>query len=328
MNSSLAPRLLIGPRAPDPSRHDPVAPTPRPSAPASSLRSDNLAPVGPGSIDYDRYAPSYPAQRRADARIAARINAALGRAKTVLNVGAGSGSYEPQDRVVLAVEPSWGMRAQRARHLPPAIAASAESLPLDENSVDAAMAILTVHHWSDPIAGLREMRRVARGPVVIVTFDVDVLAEFWMLTDYLPEALTDDRRRFVTIDAITEQLEGARVDAVPVPADCTDGFFEAHYGKPEAYLDPAVRAAQSVWPRLPPGVEQRAVTALSSDLASGAWDARHGHLRTQQEFEGGLRIIVAPGDPQRAGSLPATYGSRGLGAATFVVNNGCRSGSA
>jgi SAM-dependent methyltransferase len=251
--------------------------------------------VSSSSIDYDRYAPSYPSQRRADPRIAARVHAALGDARTVLNVGAGSGSYEPADRYVLAVEPSAGMRAQRPRHLAPAVAASAESLPLDEDSVDAAMAVITIHHWTDPIAGLREMRRIARSAVVILTFDVGVLADFWMLTDYLPEALSDDHRRFITIDAITGTLKGARVEIVPVPADCVDGFFEAHYGRPEAYLDPAVRAAQSVWPRLPEGVEERAIAALSSDLESGAWDTRHGHLRTEPEHEGGLRLIVAPG---------------------------------
>ena len=259
--------------------------------------------MSPGSIDYDRYAPAYPSQRRADQRIAARVDAALGKARTVLNVGAGSGSYEPGDRYILAVEPSAGMRAPRPRHLAPAVAASAESLPLDENSVDAAMAVITIHHWTDPIAGLREMRRVARGPVVILTFDVGVLADFWMLTDYLPEALADDHRRFITIDAITGTLDGARVETVPVPADCTDGFFEAHFGRPEAYLDPAVRAAQSVWPRLPPGAEQRAIAALSSDLASGAWDARHCHLRTESEYEGGLRLIVAPGESDLTANL-------------------------
>jgi SAM-dependent methyltransferase len=248
--------------------------------------------VQDASIDYDHLAPAYPRQRQADHRIAARIHAALDDARTVLNVGAGSGSYEPQDRYVLAVEPSAGMRAQRPRYLAPAIIASAEALPLDDDTFDAAMALVTIHHWSDPAAGLRELRRVARGPVVVLTFDVDVLASFWMLKDYLPEALADDRLRFPTIDAITTVLGHARVEPIPIPADCTDGFLEAHYGRPEAYLDPALRAAQSVWPRLPEGIERRTVAALSADLASGIWDARHGHLRTQPEYEGGLRLIV------------------------------------
>jgi SAM-dependent methyltransferase len=245
------------------------------------------------SIDYDRCAPSYPSQRRPDPRIAERVRAALGEARTVLNVGAGSGSYEPADRWVLAAEPSAGMRAQRPRHLAPAIAAGAEALPLDDDAVDAAMAIITVHHWSDPIGGLRELRRVTRGPVVVLTFDITVLADFWMITDYLPEALADDLQRFPTIEAIATILDPSRVEAIPIPGDCTDGFFEAYYARPEAYLDPAARAAQSVWPRLPAGVEQRSLAALSADLASGTWDARHGHLRTQPSYEGGLRLIVA-----------------------------------
>ena len=249
--------------------------------------------VRDASIDYDHYAPAYPRQRRGDHRIAARVHAALGDARTVVNVGAGSGSYEPKDRYVLAVEPSAGMRGQRPSDLAPAIIASAEALPLDEDSFEAAMALVTIHHWSDPAAGLRELRRVARGPVVVLTFDIDLLEGFWMLKDYLPETLTDDRVRFPTIDAITTILGDARVEPVPIPADCTDGFLEAYYGRPEAYLDPAVRAAQSIWPRLPEGVERRAVAALSADLGSGAWNARYGHLRTQPEYEGALRLIVA-----------------------------------
>jgi SAM-dependent methyltransferase len=252
-----------------------------------------LGSVRDASIDYDQHAPAYPHHRRADPRIAARVQAALGDARTVLNVGAGSGSYEPEDRYVLAVEPSAGMRAQRLAHLAPAIIASAEALPLDDNSFDAAMAIITLHHWRDPAAGLRELRRVARGPVVVLTFDIDVLAGFWMIRDYLPEALADDRERFPTIDAVADILGDARVEPVPIPADCEDGFFEAHYARPEAYLDPALRGAQSVWPRLSEGVEQRALAALSADLDSGAWDERHGHLRVQSAYDGGLRLVMS-----------------------------------
>jgi SAM-dependent methyltransferase len=246
-----------------------------------------------GTIDYDRYAPAYPDNRRGDPRIGARVPAALGSSRTVVNVGAGAGSYEPRDRHVIAIEPSAGMRGQRPPKFAPAIATCAEALPLDDDSVDAAMAIITVHHWRDPAAGLREMRRVARGPVLVLTFDIDVLTDYWMIADYLPEALADDRLRFPSIEAIVEILGGASVEAIPIPSDCTDGFFEAHYAQPEAYLDAAVRAAQSVWPRLPAGVEQRAIKALQADLRSGAWDTRHGHLRSQASYEGGLRLIVS-----------------------------------
>ncbi len=263
-------------------------------APSSHLRHVT-GHMRDASIDYDRHAPSYPSQRRADARIAERVHAALGSARTVLNVGAGSGSYEPEDRWVLAVEPSAGMRAQRPRRLAPAIDARAEALPLDDDSVEAAMAMVTIHHWSEPLAGLRELRRVARGAVVVLTFDIDALADFWMLSDYLPEALADDRGRFPTIAQVTEALGGAHVESIPIPADCTDGFFEAYYARPEAYLDEAVRAAQSVWPRLPPGVEQRAIAALSGDLTSSAWEARHSHLRSLAEYDGALRLIVSRG---------------------------------
>ncbi|MHB1538928.1 MAG: class I SAM-dependent methyltransferase [Solirubrobacteraceae bacterium] len=245
------------------------------------------------SIDYDACAPVYQSQRRADPRIAAHIDHALGRARTVLNVGAGAGSYEPPDRRVIAIEPSAGMRAQRPAHLSPAIDAGAEKLPLDDDSVDTAMAILTIHHWDDPLAGLHEMCRVARDRVLVLTFDIDALADFWMISDYLPETLTDDRARFPTIQTILETLSGGTALPIPIPLDCRDGFFECHYARPEAYLDPHVRAAQSVWPRLPAGVEQRAIQALKADLDSGAWDQRHGHLRTQLTYEGGLRLIVA-----------------------------------
>jgi SAM-dependent methyltransferase len=245
------------------------------------------------SIDYDQHAPAYPRHRRADPRIVARVHAALGDARTILNVGAGSGSYEPEDRYVLAVEPSAGMRAQRPTNLAPAISASAEALPLDDDAFDAAMALSTLHHWRGPAAGLRELRRVARGPVVVLTVDTDALAGYWMMSDYLPEALADDRQRFPTIDAVAGILGGARVEPIPIPADCEDGFLEAHYARPEGYLDPALRAAQSVWPRLPDGAEQRALTALAADLASGAWDERHGHLRAQTAYDGSLRLVVS-----------------------------------
>jgi SAM-dependent methyltransferase len=245
------------------------------------------------SIDYDLVATVYPVSRRAEPRIARRVDAALGDARTVVNVGAGVGSYEPMDRQVIAIEPSAGMRAQRPAHLTPAIAAYAEALPLDDASVDAAMAIITIHHWTDLVAGLHELRRVARGPVLVLTFDIDVVADYWMLTDYAPEILVDDRRRFPAIATVANMLGGARVESIGIPIDCSDGFFEAQYARPEAYLDPSIRAAQSVWHRVPSRVEDRIIAALSEDLASGAWDERHGHLRTQPEYEGGLRLIVA-----------------------------------
>ena len=253
------------------------------------------------SFDYEQHAGDYPARRRGDPHIAERIDRALGASRTVVNVGAGAGSYEPPGRHIIAVEPSAGMRSQRPREIAPAIDARAEALPMDESSVDAAMATVTIHHWADPAQGLREMRRVARGPVVILTFDIDAVARYWLVEDYLPELLELEHRRFPAIADILEILPGARVESVPIPLGCTDGFIEAYYGRPEAYLDPAVRAAQSVWPPLNDGVEQRVVGALAEDLASGEWDHRHGQLRTLPAYEGALRLIVD--DPaSRAGS--------------------------
>ena len=248
---------------------------------------------GHQSIGYECHGHGYARRRRPDPRIAARIYAALEDARTVVNVGAGAGSYEPEDRHVLAFEPSVVMRAQRPRHLAPAISARAEDLPLDSQSVDAALAILTVHHWGHPTVGLRELRRVTRGPVVVVTFDVEALASYWMLADYLPEAIDDDRQRFPAVDRIAELLGGARLESVPIPAHCVDGFFEAYWARPEAYLDEAVRSAQSIWPRLPADVEQRAIRSLEADLACGAWDGRHGHLRHQPYYHGLLVLVIS-----------------------------------
>lgn len=248
----------------------------------------------PGVEYYERHGSAYAATRRTDPRIAAQIHAALGDARTVVNVGAGTGSYEPRNREVIAIEPSATMRAQRPPELAPAIDAVAEALPLADDSVDAAMAVITMHHWDDPAAGLGELRRVARGPVVVVTFDPDTLGDLW-LVDYLPEILPDDCARFPPIDAVVERLAPARVEPVPIPADCWDGFLEAFYARPEAFLDPAVRRAQSIWPRLAPGIEERALAALADDLATGRWDERHGHLRAAREFHGALRLVVGGG---------------------------------
>lgn len=246
------------------------------------------------SIDYDRLGHGYSQQRQADPRTAAQIHSALGDTRTVINVGAGTGNYEPHDRYVIAIEPSATLRAQRPRHLAPAIRASAEALPLDDGSVDAALAVLTVHHWDDPIAGLREIRRVASNIAVIVTLDIERIADFWLIDDYLPEVLADNRERFPSIQQTVDALGGnAAVHTIHIPEDCSDGFFEAFYNRPEHYLDPHVRSAQSAWPRLPPGREEQVISQLADDLASGSWDKRHGQLRHQPTYDAGLRLILA-----------------------------------
>jgi SAM-dependent methyltransferase len=243
-------------------------------------------------VDYEEHGRTYARHRRADPRIAARIHAALGDARTVLNVGAGTGSYEPEDRWVLAVEPSATMRAQRPPGAAPAIDARAEALPFDDDAVDAAMACVTIHHWHPPEAGLRELRRVARGPVVVFTFDLDAVPA-WQ-AEHLADGLVIEGRRFPAIEAVARALGGrTRVEHVPTPADCADGFFEAFWNRPEALLDPAVRSAQSMWAVLPPGAEDRIVERLARDLRSGAWDAEHGHLRGQESYDGSLRLVVS-----------------------------------
>ncbi|HXP99002.1 MAG TPA: class I SAM-dependent methyltransferase [Solirubrobacteraceae bacterium] len=243
-------------------------------------------------VDYERHGRNYAQHRRPDPRIAARIHAALGDARTVLNVGAGAGSYEPLDRWVLAVEPSATMRAQRPTGAAPAIAASAENLPFDDGTFDAAMACVTIHHWHPPEAGLAELRRVSRGPVVVFTFELSALPD-WQL-EYLREGVEKERLRFPAMQDIEAALGGrTRVERVLTPGDCTDGFFEAFWKRPEALLDPEVRSAQSIWALLEPEVERQMVQRLASALDSGAWDAEHGHLRERDSFQGALRLVVS-----------------------------------
>jgi SAM-dependent methyltransferase len=239
---------------------------------------------------YDTIGTTYAATRTTDPRIAAQIWTALGDARTVLNVGAGTGSYEPPDRQVLAVEPSAVMRSQRPPEAAPCMAAAAEELPFRDQSFDAAMAVATVHHWRDPIAGLREMRRVA-GRVVVVTFDIGALGEFWLTRDYLPELLD----QLLDHPALADQADaiGARVEPVMIPSDCADGFFEAYWRRPEAYLDERVRRGISIWSKLGPAIEQRAVRSLRADLASGRWAERNRDLVNLDVADLGLRLLIA-----------------------------------
>lgn len=254
---------------------------------------DHSSSPGPaGDFDYDRLGHGYATVRRPDPRIAALVHAAFGDARTIINVGAGAGSYEPADRYVLPVEPSAVMRAQRPARLAPALNATAEQLPFDDGAFDAALASVTVHQWSDLAKGLSELRRVTRGPVVVLTFDGDALDEYW-LAAYAPELITAERRRYPAIETIRSLIGTAsRVESVPVPIDCVDGFTEAFYARPERFLDPSVRKAQSAWGFVDQRDQDRAMESLRRDLESGAWDERYGHLRTQPEFVGSLRLVV------------------------------------
>jgi SAM-dependent methyltransferase len=225
--------------------------------------------------------------------LASRIWAALDGVRTVLNAGAGSGSYEPPDRRVLAVEPSGVMIAQRPADAAPVIKAPVELLPLADQTVDAAMAILTLHHWGGIETGLRELVRVVRDRIVVVTMDVEALGRSWIVRDYLPELLGQHAARFPSIDRLRELLPNARVEVLPVPRECEDGFMVAFWARPQAYMDPATRAATSPWNDLPIVVVERALAQLQAHLESGEWQRRYGHLLVRAELDVGLRLITA-----------------------------------
>jgi SAM-dependent methyltransferase len=241
---------------------------------------------------YDVMGRGYAQVRRADPRLEQAIWRALGGARTVLNVGAGTGSYEPRDRWVLAVEPSGVMVAQRPPDAAPVIAAHVERLPLADRSVDAAMAVLTLHHWQDLRAGLAELQRVVRERIVIVTMDVQRLAQLWIVRDYLPELLGPHMAKFPSMEDLCSLLTDPEVEILPVPHDCTDGFMAALWARPEAYLDPATRAATSPWYDLPDDLADRALERLGADLRSGEWHQRYAGLLDLQELDVGLRLIT------------------------------------
>ena len=244
---------------------------------------------------YDTIGRGYSRTRREDPRLRARIHAALADARTVVNVGAGAGAYEPRDRRVIAIEPSVVMASQRPRDLAPVIRASAGRLPLRDRSVDAATAVLTIHHWDEEReSGVRELRRVARGAVAILTCDATVSGAMWLLAEYLPETADLDRRIFPPPERLAEWLGGdVRIEALPIPRDTPDWMLGSFWAHPERVLDADARAGTSGFARLPADVVDRVVSEVSRDLASGAWDERHGHLRSVEALDVGLRLIVA-----------------------------------
>lgn len=243
---------------------------------------------------YDHIGDNYVRTRREDPRLGERILAALGAARTVVNVGAGAGSYEPRDRHVVAVEPSDRMAAQRPRELAPAIRATADKLPLRDGSVDAAMTVLSLHHWDEgQERGVRELRRVAAGPVVIVTCDPEVSGAMWLMADYLPEVATLDRRIFPAMERLAGWLGGrTSVAVVPVPRDTCDWTLMSFWAHPERVLDAGARNATSGFARMAPEVVERVVSEVRRDLEGGAWQARHGHLRGLAEYDAGMRLLV------------------------------------
>lgn len=238
---------------------------------------------------YDHIGIGYARLRRPDPRLAARIYQALGAAATVVNVGAGAGSYEPLDRHVVAVEPSLTMIHQRPLGSAPVVRASATHLPFKDAAFAAALAVLTVHHWPDCARGLRELVRVARDRVVVVTWD-PAFSGFWLIDEYFPAIGELDRGLLPTMKALQCALGGLTIRPLPIPHDCTDGFLGAYWRRPHAYLKREVRNAISAFTRIA-GVEE-GLTRLAQDLADGTWQRRHGHLLHQEELDLGYRIVV------------------------------------
>lgn len=242
---------------------------------------------------YERIGVGYATTRRSDPRIERRIQEALANARTVVNVGAGTGSYEPVDRDVIAVEPAAAMLAQRPAGAAPAVRAVAEALPFRKRSFDAALAVCTVHHWPDLGAGLAELRRVALKQVIFMC-DPAMAARFWLVAEYFPEVQQLPSERLApSVADLGEHLLIRSVIPVPVPADCMDGFTGAFWSRPEAYLDPPIQAGMSSLAQLSPDTVAHGVTRLRHDLESGAWDRHHGTLRKLREYDIGYRIVIA-----------------------------------
>jgi len=239
---------------------------------------------------YDAIGRDYRAHRRPDPRVAAAVTRALGDVATVVNVGAGAGSYEPTDRRVVAVEPSAAMIAQRPAGSAPVVQASATDLPFRDAGFAAALAVLTVHHWPHRARGLAEMARVARDHVVVLTWD-PASTGFWLVDEYFSELAAIDRRIFPGLDDFRRALGKIEVQPLPVPHDCTDGFLGAYWQRPAAYLDPAVRGAISTFTKLrdvEPGLAR-----LRADLADGTWLRRHADLLDRSEIDLGYRLVIA-----------------------------------
>ena len=243
---------------------------------------------------YDRLGQGYSRVRRPDPRIAAQIDAALGKAQTVLNVGAGTGSYEPKGRAVTAVEPSAEMIGQRPPGSAPVVQASAEDLPFADASFDASLAVLTAHHWVDLGAGLAEMRRVSRERIVIVTFDPEALADLWIARDYFPEMLALKRRSGATSYELGGLLAGAAIEPIPVPRDCTDLFFAALWARPERLFDEEIVRPMWVWQSISEEARRSGRERLRADLENGTWEERYGHLPALPSLDVGLRLVSVP----------------------------------
>ena len=247
---------------------------------------------------YDAIGHSYSARRQPDPRLAARLDALIGSNGTVLNVGAGTGSYEPGRSGVVAVEPSAVMLRQRSRSAAPAVRAVAEALPFPDQAFDVVLAILTVHHWNDQRQGLEECARAAQNRVVILTWDPDAEG-FWLVRDYFPEILAIDRRIFPSMELLRAVFGQIDVHPVPIPGDCADGFLGAYWQRPDAYLGEEVRAGISAFSRMANIGPQ--LQRLERDLMSGNWERRNAELRHRADLDLGYRLVMAK---RRCAELP------------------------
>ncbi|MGK4579131.1 methyltransferase domain-containing protein [Kitasatospora sp. HPMI-4] len=245
------------------------------------------------SATYDRIGIDYSRIRRPDPRLHALIGQALEGAHMVVNVGAGAGSYEPERSEVTAVDPSQVMLDQHPGATK--VKAGAEALPFHDASFDAAMAVMTVHHWPDLLRGLRELRRVARRQVVF-TWDPTHQPELWLLEEYLPEIRDLEHARFTPLATVVDALDAHTVVPFPIPHDFTDGFQTAYWRRPEFYLDPVIRQASSTFAQLPPSIVEPAITRLHDDLRSGLWHRRHADLLDRTSMDYGYRLVIA-GEP-------------------------------
>jgi ubiquinone/menaquinone biosynthesis C-methylase UbiE len=254
-----------------------------------------MTTVGAVEPVYEQIGSGYSTRRQPEPRWEAHLTAALEGCEAVVNVGAGAGSYEPRDRRVVAIEPSPTMLRQRPVGASPAVLGVAERLPLADRMADAALAVLTVHHWTDAAAGLAEMRRVAPRQVVL-TWDPSTAHDYWLVADYLPEIATHESD-LATLQTVVEGLRAPAVDVsvevLPVPADCRDGVLAAYWRRPEAYLDPSVRGAISGLSLLDQPTVLSAMHRLRADLADGTWAERNRHLLELDEIDLGYRLVVA-----------------------------------
>ncbi|MEM7015862.1 MAG: class I SAM-dependent methyltransferase [Pseudomonadota bacterium] len=239
---------------------------------------------------YDKIGDGYKNYRQPDPRINQHLLTALGDAESVVNVGAGTGSYEPADRQVIAVEPSFTMLEQRATTSAPAVCAYGDSLPFADDSFDVALALLTIHHWPDQTAGVREMTRVARQRVVLFTWTPENL-DFWLVRDYFPEILANDKLIFPVMSVYSSMMKRAEIVTLPIAHDCTDGFLAAYWRRPEAYLDAGARGAISAFPKL--ADVDTGLRKLEDDLNSGVWHERNQDILEKDELDLGYRLVIS-----------------------------------